>query len=118
MIHQLGFIIRVGSSGLPIERSRDHLAFIYHGEVVVELVVTGEAGSGRRLVVAVFFKESLKDAHDSPYSISGTQARRALDLLMRRPRATKGYWVDGSGLAFKGVSPKPKSHAKERDVRG
>ena len=45
-----------------------------------------------------------------------TQARRAVGLALRCARATKGYWINGSGLAFKGVSPKPNSHARERDV--
>ena len=86
----------MGSNGLPIERSRDHLAFIYHGEVVVELVVTGEAGRGRRLVVAVFFKESLKDAHDSPDSISQNPSQKGTGSLDETPKGYEGLlgrWI-------------------------
>ena len=50
MDHQQGLIVGVSSRGRPVEGSRNHNFVTYHGELVMELVATGEAG-GRRLEV-------------------------------------------------------------------
>jgi len=39
-----------------------------------------------------------------------------MDLVLSRLRAKKGYCIDRSGFAIKGVISRPESHARERDV--
>lgn len=41
MDHQQRLVVVVGSRWRPIEGSRDHLVVVDHGELVMELVVTG-----------------------------------------------------------------------------
>ena len=57
-------------------------------------------------MLAVVLKNLLRDAQVSHGSISQNQSQGgALDLALRLPRATKGYWINGSGLAFEGCQP-------------
>ena len=45
MDHQQGFVVGVSSSVRPVEGSRDHRFVVDRGELVMELVATGKAGS-------------------------------------------------------------------------
>ena len=54
MDHQQGFIVGVSSRGRPVEGSGDHFAVVDHGELVVELVATDEAGGGEALYLQCF----------------------------------------------------------------
>ena len=43
MDHQQGLVVGMSSRGRPIERARDHYFVVDHGELVMQLVATGEA---------------------------------------------------------------------------
>ena len=52
--HQQGFVVGVCRRGAPIEGSRDHGLVVDHGELVVQLVATGEAGGTDALYLQWF----------------------------------------------------------------
>ena len=54
MDHHQGFIVGVCRRGRPIEGTRDHFVVIDHGELVMQLVAAGEAGSRNTLCLQWF----------------------------------------------------------------
>ena len=54
MDHQQGFVVGVSTRGLPVEGSCDHGFVIDQGELVVELVATGEARGADALLLQWF----------------------------------------------------------------
>ena len=54
MNDQQGFVVGVSSRGRPVEGSCDHGFVIDHGELVVQLVATGEARGADALLLQWF----------------------------------------------------------------
>ena len=52
MDHQQRFVVGVGSRGAPVETACDHGFVVDHGELVMEFVAMGEAGSADLLMGA------------------------------------------------------------------
>ena len=61
-------------------------------------------------------KVTLKVPQDSPESISQNSSQKGTELVLKPYTARKGYWLKNLAWLLSGVSPKPKSHARERDV--
>ena len=54
MDHQQGFVVGVSSRGAPIERTCDNSFVIDHGELVMQLVATGEVWGADALLLQWF----------------------------------------------------------------
>ena len=54
MDHKQGFIVGVSGTGRPVEGSRNHGFVVDHSELVMELVVAGEAWGADALLLQRF----------------------------------------------------------------
>ena len=54
MDHHQGFVIGVRSRWRPVEGSRDHLAVVDHGELVMQFVAAGEAAGSDAMYLQCF----------------------------------------------------------------
>ena len=102
--HQ-GFVVGVSRRGRPIEGSSNHFFVVDHSELVVELVAPGEAWGADSLLLPWYGRNRSGMLRTSPHLISKNPSQNGMNLAMRLPRAKKGYWINGSGLAFEGCQP-------------
>ena len=102
MGHQQGFVIGVSRRGRLIEGFSDHFLIVDHSELVMQLVAAGEPRGADPVFIAVVLRKSLRDAQVSSESISQNPSQKCIGSHVEAP---KGYWINGSGLAFEGCQP-------------